>query len=269
MTAAGGREQGLRLVVLGDPVAHSRSPAIHQAALDHLGIAGTYTARRVDAAGMAAAVAEVRSGELDGANVTMPHKRLAAELADERDDVVRRAGAANTLVRRGGRVGAHLTDVDGVATAWRWAELPSDGHVLVLGAGGAAAAALLALEARDLWLAARRPGAATELLRRLALTASIQPWGTPLDGAVVVNATPIGMQGEHLPGGVIEASSGLFEMAYGAHEPPSVPAARRAGLPVADGPSMLLAQAMASFEIWTGREAPEAPMRQALRAGNS
>ena len=76
----------IRLAVLGDPVDHSRSPAIHTAALAASGLAGTYVAMKVDAHGMAEVARKVRSGDMHGANITMPHKRLAVELADEHDD---------------------------------------------------------------------------------------------------------------------------------------------------------------------------------------
>ena len=84
----------MRLVVLGDPVAHSRSPAIHTAALRYAGLAGSYEARCVDVTGLAEAADEVRSGLLTGANITTPHKHLAAQIADYQSALVRRLGAA-------------------------------------------------------------------------------------------------------------------------------------------------------------------------------
>lgn len=255
----------MRLVLLGDPVAHSRSPAMQQAALDALGISGSYQARRVDAAGMRAAVAEIRSGGLDGANVTMPHKRLAAELADHVSAEAGRARSVNTLVGEGGAVAGYSTDVDGFRAAWKSAGMPERGPVLVLGAGGAAAAALVALEDRaSIYLQARRPQAARELLEALDCAATPVPWGEMLPGAVVVNATPLGMHGEPLPAGVMEGGAGLFDMAYGAGVTPAVAEARRRLLPVVDGLDMLLAQAAASFTLWTGRAAPVEAMRRAL-----
>ncbi|MGH8875321.1 MAG: shikimate dehydrogenase, partial [Acidimicrobiia bacterium] len=111
----GGRT--LRLVLLGDPVAHSRSPAIHRAALDALGIAGTYEARQVDAAEMSEAVDEIRRVDLDGANVTLPHKSMAARLADRLAPSALRAGSVNTLVREAEAVVGYSTDVDGLRRA--------------------------------------------------------------------------------------------------------------------------------------------------------
>ena len=91
-----------------------------------------------------------------------------------------------------------------------------------------------------------------------------------MPGAVVINGTPLGMHGEHLPEGLLDEAAGLFDMAYGASPTPSVRLACSAGLPVATGWDMLLAQAAGSFTLWTGREAPLDVMTAALRrAGNS
>ena len=254
----------MRLVVLGDPVEHSLSPAIHNAALAAAGLVGEYGRRRVDSVGMADAVDEVRSGVLSGANVTMPHKELAAELCDRTSRAAGRAGAVNTLVSSGGAVVGHNTDIAGIRAAWAEGGLPSAGPVVVLGAGGAAAAALLALEGRDLYVTARRPNVAVELSRRVGVATRPAGWGVPVPGAVVVNATPLGMAGELLPEGLVTAAAGLFDMAYGAAPTPALDAAVAAGLPAVDGRRMLLHQAAAAFELWTGHSAPLAAMDAAL-----
>lgn len=254
----------MRLVVLGDPVDHSRSPAIHTAALEACGIDGTYTALRVDEAGMVSAVDEVRYGRLSGANVTMPHKQLAFELADRVTETALRSGAVNTLVRREGEVWGFNTDVDGIRVVWESVPLPTDRPVLILGAGGAAAGAVVAVADRAIVLSARRDEAAAELIERTRTRGSIVPWGTPLRGAVVVNATPIGMGAESLPPELISVASGFFDLTYGPGESPSVRYARHLGIPAADGKELLLAQAAASFEIWTGIPAPMDVMRAAF-----
>jgi len=255
----------VRLVLLGDPVEHSRSPAIHTAALAAVGIPGSYTARRVDAAGVRRACDEMRRGELDGANVTMPHKRVAAAAADRLSPEASRAGSVNTLVPDDGRVIGHTTDVDGVRIAWGWAGLPEDSPVLVLGAGGAAAAAMVALEGHEVLVSGRRPGAGPAVAAALGVACREVPWGEVVDGAVVVNATPLGMAGESLPAGLVAAAAGVFDMAYGPAATPAVVEGRRLGLPVADGASMLVAQAARSFELWTGVRAPLPVMLDAVR----
>jgi len=252
--------------VLGSPVVHSLSPTIHTAALAEAGIAGTYDAREVDTSGFVAAVAEMRSGSLDGANVTMPHKRLAHRLSDRCGGAAQRAGAVNTLVALAGEVTGHNTDVVGLRAAWSHNRLDPAGPVLVLGAGGAAASALVALEGRPITLSARRPEAATALIERTGVPASVVAFGSGVVGATVVNATPLGMGGEVLPAGVLESCVGLFEMAYAAGETPAEAFVAARGLPVSTGTEMLVAQAAESFRLWTGRAASLEVMRRAVRA---
>lgn len=256
----------MRFVVLGDPVEHSRSPAIHSAALAAVGLDGTYTARRVDEAGMVSAVDEVRYGRLTGANVTMPHKQLAFELADRTTENAMRSGAVNTLARRDAEVWGYNTDIDGIRAVWPTRGLPYDTPVLVLGTGGAAAGALVALADRAIAVSGRREQAARDLLGRTRVIGSTVPWSEPVPGAVVVNATPLGMRGEGLPDEVLEAASGFFDLTYGPGDSPSVTRARDLGLPTAGGEDLLLAQAAVSFEIWTGIPAPTEVMRAAFSA---
>jgi shikimate dehydrogenase len=243
----------VRLAVLGDPIAHSLSPAIHAAFLAAADIPGTYTARRVDASGMVEAIAEVRGGMLDGANVTMPHKQLASRLADRVSPLAARTGAVNTWTRIGGEVAGHNTDVVGFLAAWKAAGLPDEAPVLLLGAGGAAAAAAVALDGKRLVVSARHPDRAAEMLRLVRVPAETAPWGEPVPGAVVVNATPVGRHGEELADAVLAEASGLLDMAYGRAATPAVAGARARGIPVADGATMLVAQAAESFRLWTGR----------------
>lgn len=257
----------MKLVVLGDPVAHSLSPVLHRAALASVGLRGTYEARRVDASGMEEAVAELRTGAVDGANVTMPHKRLAASLADRCAAAAARAGAVNTLVRVGAEIIGHNTDIAGIRHAAAARDLP-EGPVLVLGAGGAAAAALLAFEGRPLGVSARRPDQAAALIDDIRIEAEVVPWGEPRPGFLLVNATALGMEGETLPYDDITSHSGLLDMPYAAGPTPASTVMRAAGRPVADGPDMLLGQAVGAFRLWTGMRPDEHAMRLALEAAS-
>lgn len=254
----------MRLVLLGDPVGHSRSPAIQRAALESAGIEGTYEARRVDAAGMVNAVDEIRYGRLDGANVTMPHKHLAFELADRVAEAALRSGAVNTFARIAGEVWGYNTDVDGIRAVSETPGFPDTAPVLIMGSGGAAAGAVVALAHLAVAVSGRRPAAAADLLARTRVDGIVVPWGTAVDGAVVVNATPLGMNGESLPDEVLAGASGFIDLTYGSEETPSVSRCRARGIPVADGRDMLLAQAAVSFEIWTGVKAPIDVMRSAF-----
>jgi len=256
----------VRLVLLGDPVAHSRSPAIQRAALAAAGIPGSYEARRVDARGVYLAAAEIRAGDLRGANVTMPHKQVAAAAADRLSAAAARCGAVNTLVGEEGEVVGHNTDVPGLLAAGERAGIRRGLPVLVLGGGGAAAAALVALAGGGVSIATRRPGAGEALAATLGVAATGVPWGRPQPGYVVVNATPLGMEGEPLPPGVVEEAAGLIDLPYGREPTPAVLLARARGLPVADGLDHLVAQAALSFELWAGVPAPLGAMEAAARA---
>lgn len=258
----------MRFVLLGDPVGHSRSPAIHRAALAAVGLEGRYEARRVDVAGVYRACAEMRAGDLAGANVTMPHKRVAAAAADLLAPEAERCGAVNTLAPAEGRVVGHNTDVGGLHAVWEQAGMPAASPVLVLGAGGAAAAALVAFGGSPLTVASRRAGAAGALAAALGVVAREVPWGEPVPGAVVVNATPLGMHGEPLPPAVMEEALGFIDLPYGAEATPALAEARRRGRPAAGGVDVLVAQAALAFRLWTGCEAPLEAMRRAAEAGD-
>lgn len=255
----------MRLVLLGDPVEHCRSPAIHNAALAAAAIEGSYEALRVDRGGVATVVDQIRYGVLDGANVTMPHKEAAFTVVDRVSETALRAGAVNTVVKGEGIAVGENTDVSGILRVWKEAGIDSDAPVLVLGSGGAAAGALVALADHRVSISARSPQRARELLGRTRVDGDVVEWERGIDGAVVVNATPLGMAGEPLPHEVLEGSAGLIDFAYGNEPTPAVTAATGVGIPVADGLDVLVAQAADSFELWTGRPAPIPAMQAAVR----
>lgn len=253
--------------MIGDPIDHSRSPAIHTAALAHLGMDGTYTTLRVAAADVGATIERVRSGEFDGLNVTMPHKPAVARLMDRLTPEAERSQSVNTVVRDpDGRLAGHTTDVSALRRLWRSEALPQDRPVLILGAGGAAAAACLAVSGSSVYIGARRPEAATALVTDLGLDMRTLAWGVAVADAVVVNATSLGMRGEELPDRVIDLACAVVDLAYGPAETPAVASARRRGLPVVDGLAVLVAQAADSFRLWTGVEAPVDVMMEAAEA---
>ena len=256
----------MRLAVFGSPVAHSLSPAMHGAALQHMSVSGTYEARDVDEAALYLGVAELRTGELDGVNITMPHKRVAYELCDEVTGRAQAIGAVNTLMIRDGALTGYNTDVAGIRSAWEVGGLPASARVIVLGAGGAAAAALVALQQHDLYVVARRPVVAERLVDRVDSEANVIEWGDPVPSGVIVNATSVGMQGELLPDVFLDSATGLVDMPYGDVPTRSVRVARRRGVPVADGLDMLVGQAAESFAIWTGMQVNGAVFRAAAEA---
>jgi shikimate dehydrogenase len=255
----------VKLALLGDPVAHSRSPAIFAAAFAAIGLDGHYEARRVDDAGVRSSFEEVRQGELDGLNITMPHKALGFSLCDRVDDDANRAGSVNTVVRQDAELVGYSTDISAVRECWR--SLPVENPVLILGAGGAAAAAAVAVETEptgSVYIASRTFGRGAALANRLQLELGEVHWGVPVVMASVINCTPLGMQGEELPESVLELASGLLDMAYGPTPTPAVVKCRAMNIPVVDGHELLVTQAAHGFRLWTGMDPPLKAMRQAV-----
>jgi shikimate dehydrogenase len=261
--------------VIGDPVEHSRSPRMHNAASEALGLDRVYVALRVPPAALEAAVHGLRALGFDGANVTVPHKSAVAALCDELGDEARDAGAVNTLSFAGGRLRGDLTDGLGLLAA-----LPGvPSAALVLGAGGsarAAGAALLRAGTRHLTIVARRSEAARTLAGALgALVPAAQvdaagavPAGS---GGLLVHCTPVGGIAElkQLPvsADVIERMDAVADFAYRADGSPTplAAAAHAAGLPVVDGLELLVRQGALSFQRWTGIQPPLDVMRRAAR----
>jgi shikimate dehydrogenase len=161
-------------------------------------------------------------------------------------------------------VWGHNTDVAAIRTILEASMWQESAPVLVLGTGGAAAGALVAVAGRDIAISGRRSESAAGLLARTRIDGTVTPWGQAVEGAIVINATPLGMHGERLPGPVLDAASGLLDLTYGPDPSPAVGEAERRGIPVGDGRDMLLAQAVRSFEIWTGETAPIDVMRRAF-----
>ncbi len=264
--------------VIGDPVEHSRSPRMHNAAARSLGLDRVYVALRVAPAGLAAAVRGLAALGFDGANVTIPHKAAVVELCDELGDEARDAGAVNTLsFAPGGALRGDLTDGLGLIAAL--AQIPET--AVVAGAGGssrAAAAALLRAGTRRITIVARRPEAGAALARELATlvpaavveSAAAVPAGR---AGLLVNCTPIGgladLKALPVPADVIERMDAVADFAYRADGAPTplAAAAEAAGVPLADGLELLVRQGALSFRRWTGSEPPLDVMRRAARGG--
>lgn len=253
-----------RFAVLGNPVEHSRSPELHSAMLEIAGLDGEYLAIQADARKLAEAVAELREGRWHGLNITMPLKREAARMADSLAERAARAGSVNTLCLRGAIVHGDTTDSVAFSEILDTERFREATTALILGAGGAAAAALTAIPSRmNIYLAARRADRAADLVGRMGGEAV--SWGTAVPGAIVINTTPLGMGGESLPEDVLEVGSGLVDLPYGPSRTPAVVAAEQKGIPFADGHEFLLRQAIASFASWTGESIKVSALQQALR----
>jgi len=255
----------MRYAVVGDPIAHSKSPAIHNAAFAALGIDSSYTAIRVPIGEFSRVVAAMRSGDLNGVNVTMPLKEEAYQAVDDHDPAAARAGAVNTVTTSDQGLHGCNTDVDGIRFAMQSIEASNEAPVLILGAGGAARAAAIAVGDHRVVMSARRQEAARAALARSGLVGEIVEWGEPIPGATVVNATPIGMHDGELPRPVLERASAFVDMAYGEAPTFAVRTAESLGIPTADGLDMLVGQAAAAFALFTGMTPPLDIMQAAAR----
>ncbi|GMR02756.1 MAG: shikimate dehydrogenase [Acidimicrobiia bacterium] len=258
----------MRFGVVGDPVDHSRSPAIHNAGFEAFGIDARFVALRTPADGFDAIVRDLRSGALDGVSVTMPHKDNAYDSVDDLDDLAARSLAVNTIVATRGRLHGYNTDVEGVRYAVSKLGLTEGSPVLVLGYGGAARAALVALDGpRPISISGRDLDKARAFVASVDVDTDLVAWETAMPDAIVVNATPLGMHGEDLPAGLVEAAAGFVDMTYGSGTTPAIRAAEQRHIPSADGLDMLVGQAVRAFELFTGRPAPLHVFEQAARAG--
>lgn len=260
--------------VIGAPVGHSRSPRLHGTWLRDYGIAGHYVPLHVEPEDLAQVLRIMPTMGFVGANVTIPHKEAALRLADEVSDAAARIGAANTLTFRDGRIQADNTDGYGfmanlrsAAPNWR----ADAGPALVLGAGGAARAVIVALQdagVPDIRVT-NRTGARAEALAA-EFGATVVDWDARaaalVDLGLLVNTTALGMAGQAALEMALDglAQSALVtDIVYTPLETPLLRDARARGNMVVDGLGMLLHQAVPGFERWFGRR-PE--VTDALRA---
>lgn len=256
--------------VIGDPVEHSRSPAMHNAAFEALGLDWVYVAFPVPRGEGSAAVGAMRVLGLAGLNVTMPHKTDAAAACDDLAPAAAALDAVNTVVVGSGRsLVGHSTDGEGFLRALGdEGVIVSERRCLVVGAGGAGRAVAHALGSAgaDVTVAARRADAARS-------AAALAPGGraialgddVPVESFdVVVNATPLGMHGEPPPFDPTRLRPGQFvyDTVYPA-ETPLLGEARARGAGGAGGLGMLVHQGALSFELWTGCVPPLDVMRAA------
>jgi shikimate dehydrogenase len=268
-----------RLGVLGWPVAHSRSPAMHNAALQALGMADWhYQLLPVPPELFAQTTRGLGGAGFVGANVTIPHKQAALALADSASEAARAIGAANTLsFAADGAIAAENTDAPGLIAAIGALGEPVAGRrALVLGAGGSARAAVWALReagAAEVAIWNRTGERATALAQELGARAV----GEPERGELLVNCTAVGLRQAPEPGGELaqlgltSALVGEFgtvvDLVYGEQPTELLAAAQAQGARTLDGLEILVAQGALSFELWTGRQAPLNAMRDAARAG--
>ena len=270
-----------RLGIIGHPIGHSISPLFQQAALDAIGFDGTYQAWDVPPDGVGEFVAGLRAPGTLGINVTVPHKEAVIPFLNEVDDWASTAGAVNTIVNREGRLTGHNTDGIGFLRALREGAGfdPRGQAVLVLGAGGSARGVVYALARagadrltianRTLERAERLAGiSADNGVAAVAVALSDAP-AAAAEVALIVNCTSMGMvhgpdeTGTPLSAADIPATALVNDLVYNPLETPLLREAAQAGAATLGGIQMLVYQGAASFEMWTGHDAPVAVMLEA------
>jgi shikimate dehydrogenase len=240
---------------------------MHTAAFEALGLEGwTYDLLDVPPDALPRAVDRLRDHRFAGANVTIPHKVAVMPLLDGLEGEAQAAGAVNTIRRDGRRLVGSNTDVAGIRAALAEVGVEGPGcRAVVLGAGGSARAAAVALQGADLTFVARERARAAGLPGD-ALAWSDPAWQAAVETAdLLLNATPLGRLGEMpLDAAQLPAAGAVIDLVYSTGGTPLVQAARARGLRAADGWTVLIAQGAAAFELWTGRTAPLAAMREAF-----
>ena len=263
-----------RLVLIGHPVSQSLSPVMHNAALEATGSSIRYEAIDVPAENLGTTL-EGLSHTRSGGNFTIPHKKPAVKSMRVISDVAHSVGAVNTFWSDGyGAIDGDNTDVAGFEESIRelTGQTPSGIRVAVLGAGGAAAAALTAIDRWDNVSAsvhARDLARAMSMRMRHSAVVRVCSMRDPClaDADLVVNATPIGMGGEDVPVDLshLRHDAIVFDMVYGKQETKFVRDARDAGHQASDGLRMLLHQGVAAFTLWFGESPPADVMWKALQ----
>jgi shikimate dehydrogenase len=262
--------------VIGDPVRHSLSPAIHNAAFRARGLDWVFVALPVANGDVRRALDGVRALGIDGLSVTMPHKEAVAEAVDVLDADASTLAAVNCVWRDGDRLGGSNTDGPGLVRSLADAGFsPAGRHCVVLGAGGAARAIILALARAGaasvsvVNRTAERAEVAASLAGDIGRVASVE---VVEEADLIVNATSVGMgEGDPrsgrmpLPGALLRPGHVVADVVVHPLETPLLRFARSVGATTVDGAGMLVHQAALAFERWTGADAPVEVMQGAVR----
>lgn len=270
--------------LLGNPVDHSLSPAIHNAAFQKLGLNFVYLAFRVE--NLAGAIQGIRSlGNLRGFSVTIPHKVAVISFLDEVETTAKHIGSVNTIVVEDGKLTGYNTDASGALRALQSAGVSLKGRrVLMLGSGGAARAIAFAL-AMDKAIAGltilgidekERRGLVTDLKARTPLQVEEGPLNedwlgrTIKDSHILLHCTPTGMhpnvEESCVPASLLRSHLTVMDIVYNPLETKLLREAKQAGCLTIRGLEMFLNQAIGQFELWTGQAAPADVMRAVLES---
>ncbi len=270
--------------LIGDPVEHSLSPVMHNAAFQELGLDYAYLAFRVSRERLGEAVAGIRALGFAGANVTIPHKIEVMKYLDEVDSLAQQIGAVNTIVNEDGKLVGYNTDGEGALQALSDSGIELKGkRVVLLGAGGAAHAIAFTLAKKERLQSLSVLNIIESESKALAQRVRTQT-NTPTNGMllsaesleraveqaeVLINATSVGMSPRTsesiVPKGLLRKDLVVFDIVYNPIETRLVREAREAGCVVVTGEKMLVNQGAKSFELWTGKTAPVKKMLEVVK----
>jgi len=270
-------------VLLGDPVGHSLSPLIHNAAFRELGINAVYLALPVKEKDFEGAIQGMRAFHFQGASITIPHKVRAVEHMDSLDPVAREIGSINTIVNRNGKLKGFNSDGMGALKALRDHQVNLDGKsVLVLGSGGVARAISFALtmgtRLTKLCIAGIIKEEVISLVDDLQQATESPVQGETMEGKalgieipgfdIIINCTPVGMSPDinksPVPDGLLEKNQLVFDVVYNPLQTRLLKEAEWFGCDTISGVEMFINQAVVQFELWTGEKAPEEVMRKVV-----
>ncbi len=261
--------------VIGDPVRHSLSPAIHNAAFAEAGLDWVFVAFEVADGDAPAAIAGARALGVDGLSVTMPHKATVIEALDRLSPTAATLGAVNAIVREGTEFVGHSTDGAGLVDSLAYDEgfAVAGKKCAVLGAGGAARAVILALAeagAEEVVVINRTPQNAERAAELAGARGRVGGAESIVNADLVVNATPLGMVGHAERSAVdpalFHSEQLVVDLVYAPPITPTIQAARAAGAHAVGGLGMLVHQAAHAFALWTGHDAPLPAMSAAAMA---
>jgi len=265
--------------VIGDPIDHSLSPNIHNAAFRELGLDCTYIAYRIPKGELAAGVESLKSIKISGFNVTIPHKVEMLKYLDEIDDNCNLIGATNTVSNDNEKLKGYNTDMDGFLDPIKKRNIAiKNSNVLLLGAGGAARAIIAAFakeKSSKITIANRTKENAIKLAHLAqklgidAVTKSFQEIDASPQYRFIVNATSIGLKNEAMPipKACINKDTVVYDIVYMPMNTDLIVHAKKNNATIIYGYEMLLGQAVRSFEIWHDINAPYDAMKKALLGG--
>jgi shikimate dehydrogenase len=263
--------------VIGDPIDHSLSPAIHNAAFGFLGMDCAYIAYRIPKGELSQGIEALKKIQIAGFNVTIPHKVDMMRFLNEADEDCKTIGATNTVVNENGFLKGYNTDMDGFLDPIKKRNIDcKDSDVLLVGAGGAARAIVVGFakeKVRKITIANRTKERAGELIK-FANKLGVESDYTDLPNAeniagnykIIVNATSVGLKGNTSPISTraMTKDSIVYDIVYMPVETELIEQSKKQGATIIYGWEMLLGQAMRSFEIWTKRPAPYQAMKLTL-----